>query len=176
MTDSSTSPSKSIPQLMSEYLKEAVELRYNAPIAKADDDTSIMLAVLQDYRARLDRIEYLMVRAIIRKGDASRTFKAAQNDASDKWDESLSQIKEKKTVSLVAAQEFTAPREKYATANMASIEERQAARKAEEVLSWTEETVDALQKMYRGLDSARQDLLARIKAVPMVNAMEYTTS
>lgn len=161
---------------MSEYLKEAVQLRYSAPQANSSADMSVMLNVLQDYRTRLDRIEYLLVRAVIRKGDALREFKSAQNDASDKWDERLSEIKDKKTVSLVAAQDFVAPREKYATANIATVEERHRSRKAEEVLSWTEETVDALQKMYRGLDSSRQDLLTRIKSVPMVNSMEYTTS
>lgn len=176
MIDSSTLKSKTVPEIMSDYIKEAVELRYSAIKVDENADMSVLLKALQDYRARLDRIEYLLVRAVIRKGDALRAFKQAQNEATDVWDKRLSEIKDKKTVSLVAMQEFTAPREKYATANLASVEERQASRQAEEVLSWTEETVDALQKMYRGLDSSRQDILTRIKSIPMVNSMEYTTS
>lgn len=171
-----TSPGKTVPEVMAEYLKEAAELRYTAPVVKSTGDQSELLQALQDYRTRLDRIEYLLVRAVIRKGEAYRAMKDAQEQASNKWDESLARSKEQKTVSLVAAQEFVAPKEKYAAANIATVEERHAVRKAENVFSWADTAVDALQKMYRGLDSARQDLLTRIKAIPMVSGMEYTTS
>lgn len=161
---------------MAEYLREAAELRYTAPKIADTADQSQLLAALQDYRTRLDRIEYLMVRAIIRKGEALRALKEAQEESSNKWDEELIRNKDKKTVNLVSAQEFVAPREKYAAANIGTLEERREARLAESAYSWTETSVDALQKMYRGLDSARQDLLTRIKAIPMVSSMEYTTS
>lgn len=176
MTDSSTPSKKSIPQLMSEYISEAAQLRYEAPKPGDEADQSVLLKALQDYRSRLDRIEYLMVRALLRKREAFNNLKSLQEEQSDKWDESLVNRTSKRTANLVSAQEFVAPREKYAEANIATIEERQATRKAEEIYQWTETASDVLQKMYRGMDSARQDLLARIKAVPVVNSMEYTTS
>ena len=175
MTDMSTEKPP-LYKTMSEYVQEAAELRYKAPKVTENADQSVLLAALQDYRARLDRIEYLMVRAILRKGEAYIALKNAQEAASNSWDESLVRSKGKKTANLVTAQEFVAPREKYADANLETLEERRAVRMAEDEFSWADTSVDALQKMYRGLDSARQDLLTRIKAIPMVNSMEYTTS
>jgi hypothetical protein len=173
----STEPSqKTLSEILSKWLKEAAELRYGAKPVPIGADQSVLLAALQDYRARLDRIEYLMVQAVLIKGKAYRATKVLQDDAQDKWDESLTRNNAKKTASLVGAQEFIAPKEKYASANLATFEERRAVRISEDDLSWAETSVDAITKMYRGLDSARQDLLTRIKAIPMVNSMEYTTS
>ena len=172
----STTSEKTIEALMSEYLTEAVSLRYSLPTIPENADQSVLLSVLQQYRANLDRLEELMVRAFIKKGIYYRRLKELQDAAQDKWDESLSKATEKKGLSLVSQQEFIAPKEKYANANLATLEQRHAVRKAENAYSWTESTSDVLLKMYRGMDSARQDLLARIKAIPMVNSMEYTTS
>lgn len=173
---STQSQTKSIPEQMAEYLKEAAELRYSAATPGDKADQAELVRALQDIRTRLDRIEYLMVRAVIRKGDAYRALKNVQEQSSNKWDEKLISAKDKKAANLVSAQEFVAPREKYASANIATLEERREVRIAEDTFSWTETSVDALQKMYRGLDSARQDLLTRIKTIPVVNGMEYTTS
>ncbi len=161
---------------MAEILKEASDLRYGIEIPKITADLPELLQALQDYRTRLDRLEYLLTSAVLEKGKAYRANKDAQDAASDKWDESISRMNDKKAASLVAANNFEAPREKYASANLASFEQRRAARLTENDFSWTETSVDALNKMYRGLDSARQDLLTRIKAIPLVNGLEYTTS
>lgn len=161
---------------MAEIIREASDLRYSMEIPPPESDIHTLLEALQVYRAKLDRLEYLMTSAVLEKGAAYRANKNAQDAASDKWDESISRMKDVKSASLVAANNFEAPREKYAAANLYSLEERRAARVAEEEFSWTDTTVDILQKMYRGMDAARQDLLTRIKAVPLVSGLEYTTS
>lgn len=172
-----TSQSKSdIVEKLKSYVAEAADLRYSVTTPKIGSDQSQLLAALQDHRAKLDRIEYLMVESIILRGSAFRQNKDAQDDLQDKWDDALVRSNTKKAASLVSANEFVAPKEKYASANLSVLEIRRSARKLEEILLWAETTVDAITKMYRGLDSARQDLLTRIKAVPMVNSMEYTTS
>jgi hypothetical protein len=164
-----------VPETMSAYLKEASELRYGVVNPPSTADMSELLQALQDFRARLDRIEYLLTSAVLSKGKTARSLRKAKDDLNDKWDDSLIRSNDRKAANLVAAQQFEAPREKYASANLATFEYQRFARAAEDDHSWTETTVDALQKMYRGLDSARQDLLTRIKAIPMVNSLEYTS-
>jgi hypothetical protein len=171
-----TAESKKLSDLMGDYIKEAVDLRYSATRPGVGADQSELLVALQDYRQRLDRIEELMVRAFLKKGAAYRNSKNLQDVAQDKWDESLTQTTAAKKSSLLQSQEFIAPKEKYAAANLATFDQRRALRQAEDDLSWAETASDVLLKMYRGLDSGRQDLLARIKAIPMVTSMEYTTS
>jgi hypothetical protein len=164
-----------VSQTMTDYLKEASELRYGVKTPPSGSDLSQLLEALQDYRARLDRIEFLLTSAVLSKGNTHRALKKASDELSDKWDDSVVKAKASKSANLVASQQFEAPREKYAAANLATFEYQRFARKAEEDHSWTETTVDVLQKMYRGLDSGRQDLLTRIKAVPVVNSLEYTS-
>lgn len=175
MTDTNMSK-KTVPQKMAEILKEASSLRYGAQSPPPGSDIHTLLEALQDYRTRLDRIEYLLTSAVLERGKAYRANKDAQDAAADKWDESITRMNDRKAASLVAANNFEAPREKYASANLASFDQRRAARITEEEFSWTDTSVDALNKMYRGLDSARQDLLTRIKSIPLVNGLEYTTS
>lgn len=166
----------SIAQRMTEFLKEATDLRYSIKLPGDTVELSKLLASLQDHRARLDRLEHILTTCVIRKAQAVLAVKAANDDLSDKWDENISDQKKQKSVSLVVGNQFEAPKEKYATANLATFEQRRLVRTAEEELVWIETTIDALQKMYRGLDSSRQDILTRIKAIPVVNNLEYTTS
>lgn len=175
--DSNTSlTQKTVPEILRGYLGEALDLRYSVSAVPQGADQPALFKALQDYRARLDRIEYLMVQAVILKGRALVAVRAVQEEAQEKWDENLVKANSKRAASLVASQDFVAPKEKYAAANLATLENRRSVRLAEEELSWAETVSDALTKMYRGLDSSRQDLLTRIKAIPMVNSMEYTTS
>lgn len=161
---------------MTDILKEASDLRYGITFPKVEADASELLKSLQDYRARLDRLEFLMTSVVLDRGKAFRRNKEAQDTLNDKWDKILMDQKDKKMASLVTANEFQAPKEKYASVNLAVFEEKRKARILEEELSWADTTLDIMQKMYRGLDSARQDLLTRIKTIPLVSSLEYTTS
>jgi hypothetical protein len=161
---------------MLKFLKEAADLRYSVKIPNDSATSAELLEALQDHRTRLDRIEHILTSCVIRKASATLAVRSANDNLNDKWDENISNQKKQKSVSLVTANQFEAPKEKYATANLATFEHRRVVRAAEEDLAWIETAVDALQKMYRGLDSSRQDILTRIKAIPVVNNLEYTTS
>lgn len=165
----------SIDQKMQAFLREAGDLRYSLKIPNDSADLTVLLKSLQEHRAKLDRIEHILTSCVIHKALAVLSAREANDKLADKWDENISEQKKKKSASLVASNQFEAPKEKYATANLATFEERRLVRKAEEDLTWVESTLDAVQKMYRGLDSSRQDILTRIKAIPVVNNLEYTT-
>lgn len=169
-------PGLSISQKMAENLREVSDLRYSIEIPPNGSDSSILLASLQDHRARLDRIEHLLVSCVIHKAKAAIAVRSANDELSDKWDTNISDQKKQKSVNLVVGNQFEAPKEKYATANLATFEQRRVVRTAEEELIWIETAIDAIQKMYRGLDASRQDILTRIRAVPVVSSLEYTTS
>lgn len=162
-------------QKMQAYLKEASELRYSVKVPQDSADLNTLLSSLQEHRAKLDRIEHILTSCVIHKARSVIKVREANDELSDKWDTNISEQRQKKSASLVASNQFEAPKEKYATANLATFEHRRVVRKAEEELTWIESVTDAIQKMYRGLDSSRQDLLTRIKAVPVVNSLEYTT-
>jgi len=161
---------------MAENLREVSDLRYSIDIPPNGSDSATLLVSLQDHRARLDRIEHILVSCVIYKAKALLSVRSANDELSDQWDSNISDQKKQKSVNLVVGNQFEAPKEKYATANLATFEQRRVVRTAEEELTWIETTIDAIQKMYRGLDASRQDIITRIKAIPVVSNLEYTTS
>lgn len=158
-------------------VREALDLRFSEAgdaegpvrLPGTEDGPQRILDSLVRVRRRLDRVEYLLAQAVIIKGAVGRSLDAAQAEADDAWE---SHVVEQRRAPVRRGDDFSGPREKYAEASVATLEQKIAARAAQDLASRATEAEQVVRSLYRGLDSLRYDHIALLNGMNVLHQLE----
>lgn len=164
-----TVDSQQVERLLQDYLVEVLELRFTFTIPPPGAASDEIVRSLSDTRQRLDRVEELLVRTMRIRARARRAATAATASADDQWNRAVRKVA---TSSARQGPEFQGPRERYAEADLAILEQRHQARLAEALAAHCDETFDAIRTMYRGLDGLRQDHVTMLRSQQFATHLE----
>lgn len=149
---------------------EACTLREDVTLPAAGADVAMLLNGLRATRERLDRVEELLVRAMRLRGQLERHAWSVTADADEQWARAVRHIV---TAPLTRGPEFQGPRERYAEADLATLEVRRSARAAESLLAEATDVREVLKVLHRGLDGVRQDHVTALRATQFALSLEH---
>lgn len=154
------------------WLEEALELRGSLGLAAYDDLVAPFQITeqLSNVRMRLDRIEELLIKSVRARAALKRAVRISQDELQDAWDTHVTNQSPVKRA--VLTQEYVTGKEKFAEANLATLELRRAERKSQELLSFAEETLEVIRTVHKGLNDIRQDLLSQVRAIQVESQLE----
>jgi hypothetical protein len=151
---------------------EVLSLRFAGSLPPAAAAPSEVLENLVEARTRLDRTEELLYRVLRMQSHLAAERVKAEAAAEEAWDAS---VVRQRQGSVRRSDEFVAPKEKYAEANLATIDLRRVVRLAAEQETQVSDLLVVVNKAHRGLDGLRQDLTTMLRAVQFENTMSRTT-
>lgn len=150
-------------------LDEALQLRHGVQVEGAVGDQHQILDTLMAVRVRVDRVEELLNRAMITRGVIARASSHAKASTAEAWDRAV--IKQRKgPVSLDS--DYLGARERYAMANLETLELRREEQKLGESQSLADQIVEQIRITYRGLTDLRQDLLTMLRAAQFETTLD----
>jgi hypothetical protein len=164
-----TVDSQQVERLLQDYLVEALDLRFTFTIPPPGAGPEVVMNSLIETRQRLDRVEELLVRTLRIRARARRAATAATASADDHWNRAVRRVA---TSSVRQGPEFQGPRERYAEADLSTLEHRHEARLAEALAGHCDETYDAIRTMHRGLDGLRQDHVTILRSQQFATHLE----
>lgn len=147
-------------------LGRAQALRYLDGLPHPSLGASEVLRRLSAVRVRLDEVDGLLVEVAQFRTGVRVLFKEASAQLDDRWAAHVSGNGRPRRASF--GSEIDAPREKYARADLATLDDRRLSRDRERVLDASEDAYRIIEKIFRGLDSVRMDLhaLLRLMSAP----------
>lgn len=148
---------------------EARELRYGLELPPAQATSTESLEALLLVRQRLDRLEELYINSLLFKNRASAIQSQATELHEELWDKIVSAFK---TASVKQGGEYLGAKEKYADANMQTLESKRALRLATEFLDHCNMVLEVVKSMKYGLESVRGDILAVIRSHNFETSLE----
>lgn len=126
-------------------------------------------SALVDARARLDQLEGILGQAMDLKHAAGMEARRLEQAEQDAWDEKADNARKRGL-----RQDFEGAQERYATWRLQTRDERLAARHARAVADLCDICEAKVRLAHRGLDNARQDLHARLRALAFESTLERT--
>lgn len=150
--------------------QEAIKLRFMGSFPDSSASPGQILHYLIDSRQRADRVEGIYVKLLSIRGELARRSSAVNAMADEAWVTALTSVK-RSTVS-VREDSFSAPRERYADADLATLTEKRAARKATELLLVAEESSDIVKTALKGLNDTINDLKVWIRSLQFQSHLE----
>lgn len=154
---------------------EAHGLRFKPDESSINLDISspkIILDSLLACRARLDRLEELLAIATRARGRAWRAHQEAARLAQEAWDATSAASR----TGPSRRSEYTGAKEHYADNNLATIDEKRTAYRAERLADYADECYRVIKILYHGLDNYRADHLVIIRALSFESHLERTTT
>lgn len=151
-----------------EAVEKAQQKRYRGGLPDPALGAAVVLQRLSTVRLCLDEVEDLLVDVARFRTGMRVLFKEASAKADDKWAEQVASNGGRRRASF--GSEIDAPRERYARADLATIEERRLARSRERVLDAVSDAYSVIDQIRRGLESVRMDLHALLR---MLSAPEH---
>lgn len=154
------------------WIEEAVKLRYSLELASYTDLIAPWLITeqLQNVRQRLDRIEELVILSVRARASLKRSHQQVKDELQVAWDSRLTDNSAVRRP--VLTQEFVTGKEKFADANLATLELQRKERLASELVSFADESVEVIRQLHRGLDGIRQDLLTQVRSLQVETSLE----
>jgi len=149
-------------------VKEVLELRFESSLPNSYSTPQEVLDSLLLTRQRLDRVEGIYLEILGIKGRISRKASEVSAIAEEAWANALVSARSAKTVS----NEFMGPRERYADADLATLEHKRAARQAVRVSSLVEDAADVVRTALKGLNDLRQDHLTWLRTLQFNSSLE----
>lgn len=119
-------------------------------------------------RANLDRLEVVLGQAMDLKHATAMEARRQEQAEQDAWDDEADKARKQ------GRGEYEGAQERYAYWRLKTRDQRALARQAREEADVAADCEAKVRLMYRGLDSARQDLHARLRAVAFESALERT--
>lgn len=150
-------------------MREAVSLRFDAELPGSSAGPLEVLESLLDCRRRADRLENLYVRALTIRGSISRRSALDSAEADDEWAQAITKLKNS---SVGRGDSFSGPRERYAEADLATLEYKRKARKSADLLKLADEIVDVIRTTLTGLNNTRQDHISWIRSLQFMSTLE----
>ena len=162
---------------LSALANEALELRFGAaddplgPVALPNDlsNPQVVMDSLVRVRQRLDRVDYLLCQVMALRTAAKRGSDSAQAQADDAWDTAVMSIR---NATVRRNDDFTGPRERYAEANLATINQKRDARLANDTAYLADSYEQVVRHAQRGLDSLRYDHIAVLNGLNVLHYLE----
>lgn len=153
---------------LDELVVEAVKLRFDVGLSGAAPTPAQLLDSLYDIRGRLDRVEEILTQALRLRARVRAAATSAEALAEEAWDRAAQRGRQQP----IARDDYSSGRERTAEANLATLDQRRAARTAAELAAYVDAQVDTLRTLHRGLDGVRHDLLAVIRALAFESHLE----
>lgn len=157
-----------VKEQMKILVAEAEELRSGAALPYVQSTPIEQVESLHDIRQRIDRVEELYIRALKLKAAVA----VMNNQLSDAHDERWDAIVAKQKSAAVQKGDYVGPREKYAEANVQTIESKRAARFVSEVFDHCVTMVEVIRTIKFGLEGVRGDVLAMIRVWQIETSLE----
>lgn len=154
---------------MEDFMAEVVELRSSVELPKITDHADEIVERLQHTRQALDRIEEIWRTVGRSKALAQRQMTSLENVANDAWANALRNLRALPTFRNT---EYVGPRERYAEADLSTMDARQNFRRAQEQLSHIEEAYDFVKTVYFGMKDVREDIKDILRAQSVQTKME----
>jgi hypothetical protein len=143
-----------VEQKLAELLTEALSLRAASSIPYSDASPQVVLNSLLDNRQRVDRLEGIYLQVVQIRARLSRRTASTRAEADDAWAQSVVSMKSQGARSR---DQYEGPRERYAEADLATLDLKRKVRKAEELLDIAVEADDVIKTALRGLNEVIQD-------------------
>lgn len=163
--------------VLKSWIEEAVDLRHGRgegmPELSPYSDLISPFQITEQLtfiRLRLDRLEEMLVNSIRARASLKRAHQVVKDELQQAWDTHVtnpSAIQRR-----VLTQEYATGKEKFAEANLATLDLQRKERKSAELLSFAEETAEVIRTLHRGLEGIRQDLLAQVRALQVESHLE----
>lgn len=148
------SPQTNIKNQIDELIREALTQRFGVKVPAATAAPLEVREALYEARARLDRVEELLGKAVLLAATAREFAGLATATLDDAWDEKIVQLKNSP---VRQGSEYPTARERHAEANLAVLDLRRKSRAADEVVAQCEKAVTVIRLAHRGLEGVRQD-------------------
>lgn len=159
-------------EVLNNIISEARSLRFSGSLPPLESSPSEVLSCLQEARQKLDRVDELLMKVTRIKARSQRAKSVADALSEEAWD--MSNQKQRSS-GVQRGGDFLGPRERYADANLATLNERRAAREASDLVSLASEAYDCVWIVHRGLDGLRQDILSMLRTLSFESTLERTT-
>lgn len=158
--------------LLREKVATARELRNVGHVPSLEHGPLPLTEMLVTVRARMDAIEVLQDEIIAFRTRARVLLKESEAAVDDKWAERVVQPPSTRRRASFDGTFDTAPRERYAQADLAVLEDRRKARRRDRVMDACNDAVDRVRVTYRGLDGVRMDLHAMLRGLSVETRLE----
>lgn len=156
-------------EILASLMKEAVTLRFEESIPPSGAGPQEVLESLLACRRRADRLEGLYLRTLNIRGQLSRIAYLDKVEAEEEWATSLVKIKNSPAY---RGENFSGPRERYAEADLETLEYKRKSHKSSELLEIANEAVDIIRTALRGLNDTRQDHNSWIRSLHFQSTLE----
>lgn len=154
--------------VLADLLSRIRALRVGVQVPPLADGPVAVLEAIREIRARLDQIEEHLGRLIRLRGVLRRAARRAQDIVDDKWAEYVG------APSRPVRGDYSgsAPRERYAEADLAVLELRRAQRSQAELAEEAVDAVDEGQLAYRGLSDMRRDMHTMLRGIEIESSLD----
>lgn len=160
---------ENIKETLINLTQEAVKLRFALAFPDSSASPNEVLISLIDSRRRADRIEGIYIQVLSVRGKLARRSSAVSAIAEEAWVIALTDVKGS---AVARVDSFSAPRERYADADLATFSEKRASRQATDLLSAAEEASDIVRTALKGLNDTINDLKVWIRSLQFQSHLE----
>lgn len=151
-------------------VEESLRLRTGISLPTMDQGPVEIVSILTEIRSRLDRIEEILSIVVRFRGQIQSLFKSATAELEEAWASQVSAPgRRDRGVSDWSA---PAPRERYAEADLATLDLKRRQRQLERMLDTTNVAFDVIQRTHKGLDATRMDLHLMLRAMSVETVLE----
>ncbi len=151
------------------YTAEAKALADFEPDLSQPDPIALAATTLAAVRARLDRMDGILVDITVGRAQTHRLAITAKATAADAWDAAAMK---RRAAPVQRGEEYYSAREREAEANLASLRELRAARFTAELAHLHDEAHDVVRIFHRRLDRLRNDVLALLRTASFESHLE----
>lgn len=159
-------------RLLQEKVARAREYRDVGNLPSLEHGPVPLTEMLVDVRHRMDAVEVLQDEIIAFRTRARVLLKESEAAVDDKWAERVVQPQSTRRRASFDGTFDAAPRERYAQADLAVLEDRRRARRRDRVMDACNDAVDRVRTAYRGLDGVRMDLHAMVRGLSVETRLE----
>lgn len=131
-----------------------------------------LVEMLRLVRSRMDQVESLLSEVSRFRTDARALLKEAEATVEDRWAERVVEPRAARRRASFDGSFDAAPREKYAAADLAVLEDRRKARRRDRMMDSCNDAVDQIRTAYRGLDGVRMDLHVLVRGLSVETRLE----
>lgn len=160
--------SEKIKAACKEAIEEAISLRKAVEVDFSSSE-EVLAESRQDIRRKIDRLEELLNICVRIRYSYKRVVEREQAELDEAWDRAVRESKPK----VAFGSDMIAPRERYADANLKTLEQHRKLNESKEVLSHVQEAEEVVRNCYKGLDGLRLELSSVIKSRSIPHASEY---
>lgn len=156
---------------LSKLVDTALDLRAKVPpLPSIEDGPRAALEYLAEIRSAMDRVDTTLTTVMRFRGRMRDASKLAQANHDDAWAQATGGAS--KRGRGVSGWSEPAPRERYAEADLATLNERRQMRKYARWLDESNDSVEIIQRVYRYLDEVRKDLHLILRAMSVESSLE----